>query len=404
MRFRFSKATLLKVIAFTVLSAFATLLLAMKIGNFQFFSHTYTLNAQFADASGVFKGDAVKLAGVDVGRVDSAHIVAGHAVVTFSVDRDVVLAKDSTVAIRWRNVLGQRFLYLYPGHAQARYVDGQTVPLSQTQDAGDLGEFLNHLGPILRAIDPSKANAFLDAVNGALGGNETAVRQLIDNSAQLASSLGADDQQIKTLIDSSNTVLSTYAAQDQEIALILDDLNQVGGRLHGMTGDINSLITNFADVQQQLNRLLTENRTNIDTSFQELDSVLGTLTRNKANLATTLCTLPAGLAGYFQTTSWGEWFNVRIVEVILKDNHGNVVGRVPEQPRPTKAQPAYSHCAGSPSGTQTSQAAPARAAGPSGRTGSSGGAPPPPAPPTPLPGFQDVGSFVDYVLQGGNRA
>ena len=38
MRFRFSKATLLKVIAFTVLSAFATLLLAMKIGNFQFFS------------------------------------------------------------------------------------------------------------------------------------------------------------------------------------------------------------------------------------------------------------------------------------------------------------------------------------------------------------------------------
>ncbi len=379
MRFRFSKATLLKVIAFTVLSAFATLLLAMKIGNFQFFSHTYTLNAQFADASGVFKGDAVKLAGVDVGRVDSAHIVDGRAVVTFSVDRDVVLPKDSTVAIRWRNVLGQRYLYLYPGHAQARYGDGQMVPLSQTQDAGDLGAFLNHLGPILRAIDPSKANAFLDAVNGALGGNETAVRQLIDDSAQLASSLGADDQQIKTLIDSSNTVLSTYAAQDQEIALILDDLNQVGGRLHGMTGDINSLITNFADVQQQLNRLLTENRTNIDTSFQELDSVVGTLARNKANL-------------------------VRIVEVILKDNNGNVVGRVPEQPRPTKAQPAYTHCAGSPSGTQTSQAAPARAAGASGRTGSNGGAPPPAVPPTPLPGFQDVGSFVDYVLQGGNRA
>src|SRR5207244_4861774 len=116
---------------------------------------------------------------------------------------------------------------------------------------------------------------------------------------------------------------------------------------HGMTGDINSLITNFADVQQQLNRLLTENRTNIDTSFQELDSVVGTLARNKANLATTLCTLPAGLSGYFQTTSWGQWFNVRIVQVVLKDSSGNTIASVSELPnqRGSSSQPPYSKCA-----------------------------------------------------------
>src|SRR5207249_1883214 len=115
------------------------------------------------------------------------------------------------VGIRWRNVLGQRFIYLYPGHETGRYFqDGQTVPLSQTEDAGDLNEFLNRLGPILRAIDPAKANAFLDAVNTALAGNEVSVRQLIDDSAVLATRLGGMDKQIQSLITSSDTILGTY--------------------------------------------------------------------------------------------------------------------------------------------------------------------------------------------------
>ena len=39
-----------------------TAVLAMKIGNLEFFQHQYRLSAVFSDASGVFKGDAVKLA------------------------------------------------------------------------------------------------------------------------------------------------------------------------------------------------------------------------------------------------------------------------------------------------------------------------------------------------------
>ena len=107
---RFSKVTLLKVLAFVAMSAVFTAVLAMKIGNLEFFRHQYQLSAVFSDASGVFKGDAVKLAGVDVGRVSGARIEDGHGVVDFVVDDSVHLTRDATVAIRWRNVLGQRFL------------------------------------------------------------------------------------------------------------------------------------------------------------------------------------------------------------------------------------------------------------------------------------------------------
>jgi phospholipid/cholesterol/gamma-HCH transport system substrate-binding protein len=323
---RFSAGTLIKVVIFGVLSIGLTGALLVKIGNMRLFAHTYQLQAVFTDASGVFRGDAVKLAGVDIGRVASAHIENGRAVVDFNLNEDVKLTNDSIVAIRWRNVLGQRFLYVYPGTGEGQALeDGDRIPLAQTQTAGDIGAFLNHLGPVLRAIDADKANAFLEAVNTALTGNEGNIASLVTDGATLATQLADMDEQIKSLITSSNTVLSTYASQDQALGSIIDNLDIVAARLGLMTDDINSLLVNFSDVQEQLNRLLRDNRGNIDASLRSLETVTKVLQANRENLATTLCTLPMGLANYFQTTSWGEWFNVRIVTVILKDSNGGTI-------------------------------------------------------------------------------
>jgi phospholipid/cholesterol/gamma-HCH transport system substrate-binding protein len=384
---RFSKGTLTKVLGFTAVSAVFTVGLAIKIGNLQLFSHQYPLHAVFSDASGVFKGDAVKLAGVDVGRVTGAKIDDGHAIVSFTVDNSVKLPKDSVVAIRWRNVLGQRFLYVYPGNSGGHaYQGGDTIPMTQTENAGDLGEFLNHLGPILRAIDPDKANAFLDSMNTALAGNEAAVRILLDDGAVLSTRLGNMDDKIKTLIGSSDTVMATFASQDKAIARILDDLNILGIRLGGMTGDINSLITNFAIVQKELEKLLKDNRANIDYDIGALGSVTQNLVRNKVNLENTLCTLPAGLAGYFQTTSWGEWFNVRITEFTVQPPpHGGSPPLVDQNetsvaPRQGPAPPAYEACAGAQK-TSTNQTASSGSA-----MGAAGG----------------LGGLVGFAISGGS--
>jgi phospholipid/cholesterol/gamma-HCH transport system substrate-binding protein len=390
---RFSKPTLAKVIAFAAISMVFTAGLAMKIGNWHPLSHYYTLNATFSDAAGVFKGDAVKLAGVNVGGVAGSRIENGRAVVTFKVQDSVKVPRDSIVGIRWRNVLGQRFIYLYPGRQQTYFQPGQTVPLSQTDNAGDLDQFLNRLGPILRAIDPEKANEFLDAMNAALAGNEVSVRQLLDDGAVLATRLNGMDRTIQSLISSSDTILGTYAAQDHAVASILDDLDSVGGRLHAMTGDVDSVVTNFAAVQQQLNTLLTQNRGNIDATVNELASVSTVLARNKQRLAETLCTVPAGVSGYFQTTSWGEWFNVRIVQVQLRDQHSDLVTRANELPqqRGGKAPPVYK-CPGS----QSPGNVPPGPGSSGAQVGPGQGQYPEP------PGFENIGGFVHFVLGGTN--
>lgn len=402
MKFRFSKRTLAKVIVFTALSAVMTVILAIRIGNLRLFADTYELQAEFSDASGVFRGDAVKLAGVDVGRVTGAEIEDGRAVVSFTVDQDVELARDTVVALRWRNVLGQRFLYVYPGDDRTRILEaGDHIPQTQTENAGDLTDFLNKLGPILQAIDPVKANAFLDAVNGALAGNEAAVRSLIADGSSLAGDLGAVDGEIETLLQSSSVVMDTFAGQDEQIEAIIDDLDVLGAELQGMTDDVNTLLVSFADVQEELDRLLRTNRSAIDRDLENLDVITGVLETNRENLEQTLCTVPAGLAGYFQTTSWGEWFNVRVTTVILKDSQGNTVSEVAEAPNQTDPEPAppLTDCAeqGTASlGARIGQPAQRPGTGGAGTGGGGSGE----TGPGPGADFDDVGGLLDWVLEG----
>lgn len=319
------KITVIKVLAFAALATVMTIALGVKLANSRLFADTYKLEAAFDDATGVLKGDAVKLAGVDVGRVKGFYIDGGEAIVEFDLDDHIELPKDSTVALRWRNVLGQRFLYVYPGTGSEVFQEGDRIPAENTEDVADIGQLLNNAGPILKAIDPEEANQFLDAVNTALQGNEKDVRRLIDDGAQLAETLAGEDDNIKRLISSADRIMHAFASQDDALGAIFDNLDDVGTVLRRRTSDLNALVTNFAKVQRQLDQLLSENRGNIDSSLDSLDTVARVLKNNRGRIHETLRTMPYGIISYNQTSSWGEWFNVRIVRINVRGQDSQII-------------------------------------------------------------------------------
>ena len=100
-----------------------TMWLAFVIGNREFNDplnrDNFELTARFDDVTGLLINDEVKIAGVEVGKVTNVGTDDGRAVVRFQVRNDYrdLLPIDTTASIRWRNLIGQRFLYLVPGEA-----------------------------------------------------------------------------------------------------------------------------------------------------------------------------------------------------------------------------------------------------------------------------------------------
>ena len=110
-----TRGPLVKLIIFIVATTMATGVLVVLIGNITFqSSHDY--KAVFTDATGVNKGDDIRIAGVKVGSVKKVEVVdRTDALVSFNVAKSSIVTKSSTATIRYRNLVGQRYISLTQG-------------------------------------------------------------------------------------------------------------------------------------------------------------------------------------------------------------------------------------------------------------------------------------------------
>ncbi len=302
---------LLKVVLYSAVCLVVLAALIARIGNIDFFAKHDGYRAELPDATGLLVNDEVKVAGVPVGKVTGISVDHGKAMISFQVKPSLKLRTSTQVGVRWRNVLGQKYLYLYPGTTGAALGKGDTLPASQSVRSADVGEFLNSVAPILQAIDPAKANAFIRALNEALDGNEEKVRGLLDDTASISSDLGGSDQQVGQLIERLDTVVGGLADRDKDLNTAVTRFKTLAGSLAQNNDDLQLLVERFASVQTKLNQLVTDNRGNIDATIDDLSTIAKVLHGHRDDLDTALSTLPQGLRIYDSISSYGQWFQIR---------------------------------------------------------------------------------------------
>ena len=299
--------TVLKLIAFAVLCGVFTAYLAFTIGNYHPLQHYYSLSASFDDVTGLLPNDNVKIAGVVVGKVTSIKIDDGRALVKFEVRTSTKVPSDTAAAIRWRNLLGQRYVYLYPGTAPTVMAKGHHI--TQTRSVVDIGELFNRLGPIVQAIDPKQVNTFLDTIVAALDGNQVKLRQTLDDLAVVASSLGSRDQAIGRLVENVDAVAGAITDRDAQIRTVLDNLLQIAQTFSANTGVLDQAVTDLGDFSANLGSLLDNNRA-------QIDRIVGNLRALTDEVAVKLPVLDHALGGLdeaakrlFNASRYGEWLN-----------------------------------------------------------------------------------------------
>lgn len=291
--------------------------LAARIGNLSFFTHRTTYQAQLSDATGLQTADAVKIAGVTVGQVTGISVQRGRALVSFEVDNSVHLRTSTKVGLQWHNVLGQQFLYLYPGATGTELAADATLGVSHDVSSASVGALLNALGPFLSAISPQQANTFVESVLAALQGNETKVNQLIADSATVSTTVGSLDSQVGQVIGNLDQVLTALAARSSDIGTLLDNLQSVAQTLAAHNNLLDSVVTNLSAVTGEFAGLVQANQGTLTQSIDNLQSVTAEVQSHQQALATGLSTLGSGLDPYTLISSYGQWFQIQTVYTCL---------------------------------------------------------------------------------------
>lgn len=105
----------IKLLAFVLVTSLTGFGVATVVGNMRFGS-THTYQAVFANASGLGNGEDVKVGGVPLGKVEDVEVAPdGTAVVSFSLSTERRLTAGTTAAIRYKNLIGDRYLELSNG-------------------------------------------------------------------------------------------------------------------------------------------------------------------------------------------------------------------------------------------------------------------------------------------------
>jgi phospholipid/cholesterol/gamma-HCH transport system substrate-binding protein len=306
---------LTKLMIFVLVTTLATAVLVVTIGNLTF-GATRDYRAEFVNATGVVKGDDIRVAGVKVGVVKDIEIVdRTRAMVSFTVDEDTAVTGGTFATIRYRNLVGQRYIALTQEIGDtARLPDNATIPVDRTKPALDLTVLFNGFKPLFQALSPTDINQLSYEIVQVFQGESGTLEGLLQHTASVTSTLADRDEVISDLIENLNQVLVHIGDRDEQLSRLIGSFRTLIGGLKDDRQAILGSLQEISDLSVETSSLLSGIRKPFVKDIKELRTVAGNIDKNKAELDRALQVLPIKLEKVGRTAIYGSWFNFYLCE------------------------------------------------------------------------------------------
>jgi phospholipid/cholesterol/gamma-HCH transport system substrate-binding protein len=304
-------APLIKLGIFVVVTVLFTTILGISIANINTTS-TNAYKARFTDATLLLPNDDVRIAGVRVGQVKDVRIVdKRQAEVEFEVDAGRTLPAGVTAQIKFRNLVGQRYVSLGEGDDTSGRTlpPGGTIPLERTTPALDLTELFNGFKPLFTALNPDDVNKLSYEVIQVLQGEGGTIESLLSHTASLATTIADKDKVIGEVIDNLNSVLDTVNAHTPQLSDLIVKLQQLVSGLAADRKPIGDAIESLGNLAQTTSGLLGEVREPLKNDIGALGNLTQQLNKNEPELEHFIQFLPTKVSTLTRTADYGSWFN-----------------------------------------------------------------------------------------------
>ncbi|QLY32339.1 MCE family protein [Nocardia huaxiensis] len=340
--------TLTKLIAFIAVTVFATSILALTIANYG--GGGAKFNARFTDVTSLNPGDEVRIAGVRVGKVTEVSIVDKRlANVEFEVSDRNWLPASTTATIKYRNLVGQRYIALEQGAGEQgrKLNEGGTIPLERTKPALNLTELFNGFRPLFQTLTPEDVNKLSYEIIQVFQGESGTIRDLVSNTAALTNKIADKDAVIGAVVDNLNRVLDAVNSRDGQLDQLIVNTEALITGLNAERGTIGSALTSLSNLTQATADLLVPVRPNLQGAIAGLSQLTATLNERSDEVNESLANLPIKMEKLGRAASYGSWFQFYLCGIDIVAGPGTAdapqlnLGAV--QNMPTINQPIYTN-------------------------------------------------------------
>jgi phospholipid/cholesterol/gamma-HCH transport system substrate-binding protein len=308
------------------------------------FDSDTTYRAQFSNVTGLKAGNFVRIAGVEVGKVESVRVQPDATVlVDFNTDTTVALTEGTRVAIRYDDLIGGRYLALEEGPGPTTTIrPGATIGMDHTSPALDLDALIGGFRPLFRALDPDQVNVLSTQLIKAFQGQGATIGSFLTQTAALTAALADRDQLIGEVITNLHTVLGTISDQSTRFDTAVTSLSELAAGLAEHRSDLSASLAHGNHAAATIADLLDQTRPALRDTLAQTDRTAGLVVADHDYVDNLLNTLPDTYQKLARQGIYGDFFNFYLCEAALKVNGKG-------------GQPVYIKLAGQDSGRCTPQ-------------------------------------------------
>jgi phospholipid/cholesterol/gamma-HCH transport system substrate-binding protein len=235
---------------------------------------SYTVTAQFDDASQLVNGNQVEVGGVPVGSVQGISLGPnGTALVKMSVDSDYApLHQGTTATVRSQSLSGvaNRFIQLDMPEADQRGApisDGGALPLSDTTSEVDLDQIFNTLDKRTVAHFRQVIKGFADAYVGV--GPQTNrgfhyLNPFLSTSREVFGELTADEQRFSRLIVDTSSLSGALASRSSDLTQFVSNTDRMMGAIGAENRQLASAVGELPNFMRNFNTTAVNLRSTLD--------------------------------------------------------------------------------------------------------------------------------------------
>lgn len=288
----------------------AVLALALNIGKLLEVVGNATYTADFAEAGGLRGGDDVRVAGLQVGKVNHVELVGSRVKVTFGLTGARV-GDQTRAVIKSDNALGSKFLAIEPlGAGTSRH-----IPISRTDAGFAINEELGKLTASTAEIDAKKLARSFDSITSVLNETPTEFRSALQGVGALSRTLSTRDAELRTLLQKASSVSSVLASRNREVTSILGDGSQLFAELTARREVLQQLLRNVEQATKQLTGLARDNKISLRPALKELRASAKLFTDYRGTLDFALEHLAIYVRSLGEAVASGPFFQVYISNI-----------------------------------------------------------------------------------------
>ena len=237
---------------FVALAVVAAVVIIEMLGGPEHFMRGYHLSALFDNVQELKVGDRVKMAGVEVGRVEKIQLDGERARVVMKMKHNVEVKTDSVASIKFTGLMGQNFVSLDFGNATTLATDGTVLASKEQPDLSVVMAKIDDVASGVQNLTKSFSGLKIDELLGPfidfMKDNRAPLTATISNinsvTLQVSQGKGTVGKLIydQTLYDSALATVTNLQSTMADAQLTIAHAREVVDQINAGQGTVGKLV------------------------------------------------------------------------------------------------------------------------------------------------------------------